>query len=61
MCYFLVNINLVVGVIFGIIGIEMIISSIKNEDVNVMISIVGFLLFGYPIGIVYSHDYYGNI
>lgn len=23
--------------------------------------VVGFLLFGYPIGIVYSHDYYGNI
>lgn len=49
--YFLFNVNLVVGVIFGIIGIEMIISSIKNEDVNVMISIVGFLLFGLSVSI----------
>ena len=49
--YFLLNVNLVVGVIFFIIGIEMFISSIKNEDVNVMISFFGFLLFGFSVSI----------
>ena len=49
--YFLLNVNLVVGVIFFIIGIEMFISSVKDEDVNVMISIFGFLLFGFSVSI----------
>ena len=49
--YFIFNISLVVGVIFGIIGIEMIISSIKEESINVMVSIFGFLLFGLSVSI----------
>ena len=49
--YFLFNINLVVGVILGIIGVEMLISSIKEEKTNVMISMVGFLLFGLSVSI----------
>jgi len=49
--YFLFNVNLVVGIIFGIIGIEMVISSIKDEDVNIMVGLFGFLLFGLSVSI----------
>ena len=49
--YFIFNVNLVVGVIFGIIGIEMVISSIKKEDVNILFGMVGFLLFGLSVSI----------
>jgi len=49
--YFLFNIDLVVGIIFGIIGIEMFISSLKNDDVNIMSGIFGFLLFGLSVSI----------
>ena len=44
--FLLFNVSLVVGVIFLIIGIEMIISSIKEEEISIMVSFVGFLLFG---------------
>lgn len=49
--FFLLNINLVVGVIFGIIGVEMIISSVKEEDINMMVGLIGFLLFGLSVSI----------
>lgn len=49
--YFLLNVNLVVGVIFGIIGIDMIISSIKEDSISAVISIWGFLLFGLSVSI----------
>lgn len=49
--YFVFNINLAVGMIFGIIGIEMIISSIKEEEVKILISIIGFLFFGLSVSI----------
>ena len=49
--YILLNINLVVGVIFGIIGIEMIISSIRDDNINIIISVLGFLLFGFSVSI----------
>ena len=45
------DIGIVVPIIFGIIGVEMIISSIKNEDVNVLVSLVGFFLFGLSVSI----------
>lgn len=48
---FVFDVNLVVGIIFGIIGIEMIISSIKEEEVSVLISLVGFLFFGLSVSI----------
>ena len=49
--YFIFNINMVVSIIFAVIGVEMILSSIKNEEVNIVISFVGFLLFGLSVSI----------
>ena len=49
--YFIFNIGFVVPIIFSIIGFEMIISSTKNEDVNIMISLIGFFLFGLSVSI----------
>ena len=48
---FVINVNLMVAVIFGIIGIEMIISSLKEDDERILISFVGFLLFGLSVSI----------
>ena len=49
--YFIFNINLIVSIIFGIIGIEMIISSTKEEEKNITISFIGFILFGLSVSI----------
>lgn len=49
--YFIFNVNLVVGVIFGVIGIEMIVSSKGEEEVKILVSLVGFLLFGLTVSI----------
>ena len=49
--YFLLNIDMIVGVIFGIIGIEMIVSSIKDEEVNIVFGLFGNLLFGLSVSI----------
>lgn len=49
--YFVVNFNLVVGIIFSIIGLEMLISSLKNEEVKILLGIWGFLLFGFSVSI----------
>ena len=49
--YFIFNVNLVIGVIFSIIGIEMIVSSIKEEEVKILVSLWGFLLFGLSVSI----------
>lgn len=51
MDYFIFNIELVVGVIFLIIGLEMLISSKKNEEVKILDSLVGFLFFGLSVSI----------
>ena len=51
MKYLIVDIHVIVGIIFGIIGIEMILSSLKNEEVKVLVSMVGFLLFGLSVSI----------
>ena len=51
MKYFIVNANLVVGVIFSIIGIEMILSVKKEEEVKILVSFWGFLLFGFTVSI----------
>lgn len=69
MKYFIFNLNLVVGIIFLVIGIEMIISARKDEEVKILISLVGFLLFGLSVSIdsfttgiglsVISHNYIG--
>ena len=49
--YFILNLNLVVSIIFGIIGIEMILSSTKEEEPNLAINLFGFLLFGLSVSI----------
>ena len=49
--HFVFDISLVVGVIFSLIGIEMIISSIKNSEVSILTSIWGLLLFGFSVSI----------
>lgn len=51
MKYFVFNINLVVGIIFGVIGIEMIISSFKDEEVKLLSGLIGNLLFGLSVSI----------
>lgn len=49
--FFNFNLELVVGVIFLIIGASMIVSSFKDEDVKVLIGILGNLLFGLSVSI----------
>ena len=46
------NIDFIVGIIFGIIGIEMVVSSFKDDDnVNFMVNVIGFLFFGLSVSI----------
>ena len=49
--FFNFDLELVVGVIFLIIGSSMIVSSFKDEDVKVLIGILGNLLFGLSVSI----------
>jgi len=49
--YFILNLNLIVSIIFGIIGIEMIISSFKEEEININTNILGLLMFGLSVSI----------
>lgn len=69
MKYFIFNVNLVVGFIFGIIGIEMLLSVKKEEEVKILVSLIGFLLFGLSVSLdslttgiglsAISHNYIG--
>ena len=49
--YFVFNIRIVVSVIFSVIGISMIISSINDNEERIMVSLIGFLLFGLSVSI----------
>ena len=49
--YFVFNLNLVVSVIFGIIGVEMLISSFKEEEINISTNLLGFFIFGLSVSI----------
>ena len=49
--YLVVDSNFVVGIIFGLLGIEMFISSFRNEEVKILIGFVPFLLFGLSVSI----------
>ena len=49
--YFVFNLKLVVSVIFSIIGISMIISSINDNEQRIMVSIFGFIIFGFSVSI----------
>lgn len=48
---FLFNLNILVSIIFFLIGIEMIISSLKETKDKIMLNIVGFLIFGLSVSI----------
>lgn len=43
--------NILVGVIFAIIGIDMILSIRKDERVDMIYNLVGYLLFGFTVSI----------
>lgn len=49
--YFILSFNKVIGIIFGIIGIEMIMSSIQNKDVKLLYSFLGFIMFAFSVSI----------
>ena len=49
--HFIINVNLLVSIIFGIIGVEMIVSSIRDEEIQILVSILGFLLFALSVSI----------
>ena len=51
MNYFIINSNLMVGVIFGIIGVEMLISDQKESGVKLFNHFLGYLLFGFTVSI----------
>ena len=51
MNYFIFDLDLMVGIIFLIIGIEMLISIKREEELKVLIGIFSFLLFGLSVSI----------
>ncbi len=51
MKYLIINIDILVSIIFSVIGLEMIISSVKEKEDKLLISLVGFLLFGLSVSI----------
>lgn len=49
--YLIINISVVVAIIFLIIGLEMIISSIKEKEEKIILNIIGFIIFGFSVSI----------
>ena len=49
--YFIFDINYIVSIIFSVIGISMIISSIRDSEERIVISMLGFILFGFSVSI----------
>lgn len=49
--YVFLDLDILVAVIFGVIGIEMIISSIKEKEEKIFLNIIGFLIFGLSVSI----------
>lgn len=49
--YFIFNVNILVSVIFLIIGIEMIVSSLKEKEEKFFLNIVGYFIFGLSVSI----------
>lgn len=43
--------NILVGIIFGIIGVDMILSVRKEEKIDMIYGVVGYLLFGFTVSI----------
>ena len=49
--YFIFDINFLVTFIFFVIGLEMVISSRNDSDIKILISLFGFLMFGFSVSI----------
>ena len=49
--YFIVDTTILVAIIFAVIGIQMIFSSLKDNDNKFLVSLGGFLLFGLSVSI----------
>ena len=49
--YYEFNFNILIGIIFIIIGLEMIISIFNNKDINILSGIVSYLMFGISVSI----------
>ena len=49
--YYEFNVNLLIGIIFGIIGIDMIISGIRDEEVSILSGLLGYIMFGFSVSI----------
>ena len=49
--YLIINVSILVALIFSLIGLEMIISSIKEKEEKLLLSLPGFLLFGLSVSI----------
>jgi len=49
--YLIINISILVAIIFIIIGLEMIVSNLKDKEEKLLISIAGFFIFGFSVSI----------
>lgn len=49
--YLIINISILVAIIFLIIGIEMIISNLKEREEKLFLNIAGFFVFGFSVSI----------
>ncbi len=49
--YFIFDVNILVSVIFFIIGIEMIVSSLKDKDNLLLLNLFGYFMFGFSVSV----------
>lgn len=49
--YLIINISILVSIIFFIIGIEMIVSNLKEREEKFLLNIAGFFIFGFSVSI----------
>lgn len=49
--YLIINVGVLVAIIFSVIGGEMIVSGVKGREEKLLVSLVGFLLFGFSVSI----------
>ena len=49
--YLVINVNILVAIIFLVIGIEMIISNLKDKEEKLFLNVPGFFIFGFSVSI----------
>ena len=49
--YYEFNFNILIGIIFIIIGLEMVISIFSDKDINILSGIISYLMFGISVSI----------